>query len=68
MDFKFSKSALDKVGDKLRHSQKLTYDEEKIFEEFRLGHSNIIKYYKEIFEKRLNKNKYRNKKRTKPSF
>lgn len=61
MIFKFSKSALDKVGEKLRHSQKLSYEEEKIFEEFRVGHSNIIKYYKEVFEKRMKKNKYRNR-------
>ena len=46
MDITCSKSALKRIGAKLRHGETLSEEEEHFFSEFRLGHRNIIEQFR----------------------
>lgn len=60
MKLPFSKKALQKVSDKLRHKEPLTDEEENIFSMYRVAHNDILNSYQSIIRQRLSNPKYKN--------
>lgn len=49
----FSKSKLKKLGDKIRHGEALSHEEEDLFAQYRSGHWDILKTFRAWHEKHL---------------
>ncbi|MBQ9971295.1 MAG: RelA/SpoT domain-containing protein [Elusimicrobiaceae bacterium] len=59
MKLSFSKKALQKISDKLRHRERLTGEEELMFSAYREAHNDILNTYQSIIRQRLSKPKYK---------
>lgn len=61
MKTSFTKAQLKKVGEKLRHHEPLSYAEEQILAEFRLGHRNIIEAFRNHHKTILNRSRWKDR-------
>lgn len=61
MKLSYSKPFLKKLGDKLRTAKLLTKEDEDCFNEFRLGHINILTYYIDSLANITNSEKFKDK-------